>query len=144
MSHSLTGMNIPQSRSRYFEHQFSSGRSGVLVTVSAAGREAEAERILTQHGGDLGNNADTYDYSAAPAAATTTTTPAQTVEGQQRIQLLGEVLRIHKDRVSRGEVRIHKEVITEQQTIQVPVTREELVIERIPVTGQTTAAGTIG
>lgn len=135
VSHSLTGMQVPDTHSRYFEHRLSSG-SGVLVTVSAAGREAEAERILQQHGGDLGSNAGSYDYNANQNTAQTT--------GQQRIQLLGEVLRIHKDRVSRGEVRIRKEVITEQQTIQVPVTREELVIERIPVTGQTTAQGTIG
>ena len=137
ISHSLTGMQIPESRSRYFEQRFNAGHSGVLVTVSAAGREAEAERILTQYDGDLGNDTARYDTTAA----TTATTP---VAGQQRIQLLGEVLRVHKDRVSRGEVRIRKEVITEQQTVQVPVTREELVIERLPVTGQTTATGAIG
>ncbi len=136
VTHSLGGMNIPESRSRYFESKFSSGSTGVLVTVSAAGREQEAETILKQYGGDLGTNAETYN--AAPAATTAAAT------GQQRIQLLGEVLRVHKDRISRGEVRIRKEVITEQQTVQVPVTREELVIERMPVTGQTTATGTIG
>ncbi len=140
VSHSLSGMSIPEDRSRYFENQFANGRSGVLVTVTpSVGRESEAERILEQHGGDLGNNTASY-------AATATATPTQdvTAAGQQRIQLLGEVLRVHKDRISRGEVRIRKEVVTEQQTIQVPVTREELVIERIPVTGQTTPAGTIG
>ena len=139
LSHSLTGMQVPDTHSRYFEHRLSSG-TGVLVTVSAAGREAEAERILTQFGGDLGSNAGSYDYSAATNTSATTI-PAT---GQQRIQLLGEVLRVHKDRISRGEVRIRKEVITEQQTIQVPVTREELVIERIPVTGSAIAQGTIG
>ncbi len=152
ISHSLTGMSIPEERSRYFENRFRQGHSGVLVTVSASGREQEAERILEQHGGDLGANAANADYAATGAGAAygstasadySTGTTGET-QGQQRIQLLGEVLRVHKDRVSRGEVRIHKETITEQQTVQVPVTREELVIERMPVSGETRVQGAIG
>lgn len=57
-------------------------------------------------------------------------------EGNQRIQLLGEVLRVHKERIRSGEVRIRKEIVTEQKTIQVPVTREELVIERHAASGE--------
>jgi uncharacterized protein (TIGR02271 family) len=56
-----------------------------------------------------------------------------------RVQLFGEVLRVHKERVSRGEVRLRKDVVTENQTIQVPVTREELVLERVAVQGDTPA-----
>ena len=51
---------------------------------------------------------------------------------------------MQKDRVSRGEVIVRKEVITEMQTIEVPVSREELVIERISADGMSTATGTIG
>ncbi len=134
VSHSLGGMSVPNEHSRYFEHRMGTSNEGVLVTVTATGRENEAATILEQNGGDLGSGAANYDYNAEPRAA----------EGQQRIQLLGEVLRVHKDRVSRGEVRIHKEIITEQQTVQVPVTREELVIERIPVTGTSAVHGSIG
>ena len=67
-----------------------------------------------------------------------------TDESPGNIQLLGEVLRVHKDRVNRGEARIRKEVVTENQTIQVPVEREELVVERRPVTDQRPATGTLG
>ena len=130
VAHSLSGLAVPEDRSRYFTHRFGSQGQGAVVTVTASGREAEAESILEANGGDVGNNTADYDYTA-PVAPT----------GQQKIQLLGEVLRVQKDRISRGEVRIRKEVITEQQTIQVPVTREELVIERIPVSGTTAAAG---
>lgn len=132
----LQGMAVPEDRSRYFDHRFESASSGALVTVTAPGREVEAERILKSNGGDLGDASESYDYSARPAAART--------EGMQNIQLLGEVLRVQKDRVSRGEVTLRKEVTTEMQTIQVPVTREELVIERHAAAGGTTATGTIG
>ena len=130
-SDSLSGLDVGEDRSRYFGHRIGS-QQGAVVTVSAAGREEEAEAVLEENGGDLGADTADYDYS----------TPVAT--DQKKIQLLGEVLRVQKDRVSRGEVRIRKEVITEQQTVQVPVTREELVIERVPVSGTTQAAGEIG
>ena len=57
----------------------------------------------------------------------------------ERVQLFGEVLRVHKERISRGEVRVRKDVVTENQTIEVPVTREELVVERVAVSGDTPA-----
>lgn len=63
---------------------------------------------------------------------------------ERRIQLLSEVLRVRKERVERGEVRLRKQVRTETQNIQVPVTREEIVIERTPVEGERTATGPIG
>jgi uncharacterized protein (TIGR02271 family) len=54
-----------------------------------------------------------------------------------RVQLFGEVLRVHKERINRGEVRLRKDVVTENQTIEVPVMREELVLERVPVSSNT-------
>jgi len=139
---SLTGLSVPEERSRYFGHRFGKGEQGAVVTVNASGREAEAEQILTENGGDLGNDFAGYDYSDGNANYTDGNTNA--VAGQQRIQLLGEVLRVHKDRVNRGEVRIRKEVITETQTVEVPVTREELVIERTAPTDVHAVGGRVG
>jgi uncharacterized protein (TIGR02271 family) len=129
-------LSIPQTHSRYFNHQLRQGKEGAVVTVKPDGREAEAEEILASAGGDLGQGAADFQYPES-----------QTEElggAGQRIQLLGEVLRVHKDRISRGEVRLRKEVITEQQTVQVPVTREELVVERIAGDSNTPAQGSIG
>jgi uncharacterized protein (TIGR02271 family) len=125
---------VPEERSRYFGHRIGRGDQGAVVTVRAAGREEEAQRILVENGGDLGDDYAGYDYSDA----------GETVSGEKRIQLLGEVLRVHKDRISRGEVRIRKEVITETQMVEVPVTREELVIERTIPADIHTAAGQVG
>jgi uncharacterized protein (TIGR02271 family) len=61
-------------------------------------------------------------------------------EAVDRVQLFGEVLRVHKERISRGEVRVRKDVVTENQTIEVPVTREELVLERVSVAANTPAS----
>src|SRR6185437_3893568 len=122
---SLGALGISEDRAKYFEHRLDQGKEGVLLTLRAEGREREAEQIIQQNGGDTGESAANYQYPAATAE----------VSGAQprTIQLLGEVLRVHKERVGLGEVKLRKEVVTENQTVQVPVTHEELIIERHPV-----------
>ncbi len=135
---SLSQLDIPEEHARYFGHRMGRGEEGVIVTVHPHGRDREAEEILVRNGGDLGSGAAEYGYDEPE------TTGANTTGSAQRIQLLGEVLRVHKERISSGEVRLRKEVITEQQTIQVPVSHEELVVERIAGDGLTPVTGTIG
>lgn len=132
---SLGSFSVPEERSRYFNDRFSRDQNGVLLTVEAGDRRAEAEAILEQNGGDVGRNSSTWSYDrTADTVGTTTSEP-------QRIQLYGEVLRVHRDRIQRGEARLRKETVTENQTVEVPVTREELVVEKIPVSGEKAAPG---
>jgi uncharacterized protein (TIGR02271 family) len=143
-SGSLDNMGLSSDRSRYFEEKLSNGGQGALVTVRAESRRQEAEQILERDGGDLGRDSGssvasgremqsgTTRQSGMPSATNRNELETDRAEGGQRIQLLGEVLRVHKERVSRGEIRLRKEVVTENQNVQVPVTREELIIERRP------------
>ena len=41
-------------------------------------------------------------------------------------------------------MRLRKEVVTEQQNIEVPTTREELVVERIPGSGREATGAQVG
>jgi uncharacterized protein (TIGR02271 family) len=126
---SLESCGIPDQQARYFNQALAEGDA--LVTVHAAGdRALLARRILASAGGDMGNT-----------GATKTAEPM--VQGERKIQLLGEILRVHKERVQRGEVRLRKEVVTENQHGEVPVSHEELVIERTPVQGRQ-PAGEVG
>ncbi|RYG63089.1 YsnF/AvaK domain-containing protein, partial [bacterium] len=59
------------------------------------------------------------------------------------IQLREERLNVGKERVQAGEATIRKEVTTEHRTVDVPLQREELVIERRPASGAA-AGGAIG
>ena len=52
------------------------------------------------------------------------------------IQLREEQLRPVKETRETGAVTVNKEVVTEQKTLDVPVTHEEVVIERHPVQGR--------
>src|SRR5829696_9437168 len=115
----LIGMGIPEEEARYYERGFREG--GILVTVdTAAVRKAEARQILLNAGADFG-----------PAA-----TARFVGEDRERIELREEELRASKERVKAGEVRVHKDVVTEKKSIDVPVTREEVVVERHPVSGR--------
>src|SRR5438045_1796889 len=132
LEESLHDSGIPEQQASYFNSEL--GRGGVLITVHAGPeRTTKALSILQQNGADVGS------ATAEWQRARTGTQPST----GQRIQLLGEILRVHKERVSRGEVRLRKEVVSEQQNIEVPTTREELVVERTPGSGRE-AAGQVG
>ena len=62
-----------------------------------------------------------------------TAEPTRRGETGGRVQLREEELRARKQPVQTGEVQIRKEVVEEQRTVDVPVTREEAVVERRPV-----------
>jgi uncharacterized protein (TIGR02271 family) len=125
-----TPMGWTDERYKHYERGISSG--GALVSVTGE-RLSEARQLLQRSGGDLRDTG----FEASSAAGTVGSVAGTTgIEGEQRIQLRGEMLRTYKERVKRGEVRIHKDVITENQSVQVPVTREELVLERTPASGQ--------
>jgi len=83
------------------------------------------------------------------ACATTGHTAARAGTAQhaagagETIQVKEERLTAHTRPVEAGEVRVHKEVVTEHKSIDVPVEREEVVIERRPVSGECATTGEI-
>jgi uncharacterized protein (TIGR02271 family) len=60
----------------------------------------------------------------------------ETEEGT--LQLRKEELDINKNKIQTGEVILSKEVVEEQQSVNVPVTHEEVVIERRTLNNQPT------
>lgn len=135
----LSSAGLNENESRYFAEHLHD--SGCLVTVNTSGgRAADAIAILERNGADIGSGAVDFGTQREGRAVEGDLTGM----GERRIQLLGEMLRVHKERVARGEVRLRKEVVTENKNIQVPVTREELVIERTNVSGDVPANAHIG
>ena len=132
----LVGMGVPEEDAEHFDQGFRAG--GTLVTVNAGARADEAQRCLYESGADLGS----MGRGMAPDASVTGRSSAST-EGSQSLELREEELRAEKERVQAGEVRLRKGVITEERTIEVPVTREEVVIERRPAAQGREASGQI-
>jgi uncharacterized protein (TIGR02271 family) len=59
--------------------------------------------------------------------------PARNEESEALVQLREEELAARKQQVEVGRVSVGTEIVQEEQTLEVPVTREELTIERHPV-----------
>ncbi|HYX51690.1 MAG TPA: YsnF/AvaK domain-containing protein, partial [Ktedonobacteraceae bacterium] len=53
-----------------------------------------------------------------------------------RMKLREEQLNVQKQPVEAGEARLRKDVVSEQQSVDVPVTHEEVYVERRPGSGQ--------
>ncbi len=134
----LIGLGIPEEEAKYYHEEFEAGRT--IVTVQADGRADEATAILRRHGAyDMSTRGELVGRTESTAARGT----ARASSGRESdtIQLKEEQLRAEKHPVDTGEVRIGKQIRTETKHIDVPVQREEVVIERTPVHGRVAADG---
>ena len=150
---SLIGMGIPKDEAEYYETEFKSGRT--IVTLQADGRAAEGLAILRRFGGYEKSSASSATGAETSAAACSLPSDTahqavqgsarqQTVQasaGQRTVQAREEQLHIQKQREQVGEVTVRKEVHTEHKTIDVPIEREEVVIERHAVSGRAATGG---
>jgi uncharacterized protein (TIGR02271 family) len=145
----LIGLGIPEEEANYYDREFRAGRT--VVTVRADGRLEDVQAILQQNGGrDMHSNFDTA--TPEPFARTTTRAAspgagvrpdALEVEDRRTLEAREEEVRIRKRPVQTGEAEIYKEIRTERHSVDVPVKKEELVIERHSV-GRHPASGPIG
>jgi uncharacterized protein (TIGR02271 family) len=125
----LVGMGIPKEDAEYYEGEVKSGRT--LVAVRAASRYDEAQQILRQH---RAYDIESRDASTRPQA--TGVVAGQPVGGAgttprtETVQLREEELQARKTSVETGQVTLGKDVVEQEKTLQVPVTREEVYVER--------------
>jgi len=110
----LVSKGVPQNEADYYQQEVEAGRT--VVVVESYGHQQEARDILYRFGA--------YDAST------------HYEDGNQVIPVREEELRVHKQVIPTGEIIVRKEIITEEKTFTVPITREELVIERRPGPGQ--------
>lgn len=109
----LASSGLPQGDIGFYERELGAGH--FVVTVQPYGHQKDALDILHRHG--------SYD-----ATADTTRVGSG---GSRIVPIREERLEVNKQVVQTGEVIIRKRVITENKTFTVPVTREEVTIERL-------------
>ncbi|MDF2786973.1 MAG: hypothetical protein K0S80_71 [Neobacillus sp.] len=116
-------------RNTYYDHLIAQGiseadalkyeediKSGMILLLAEKGLEnvSAADRFSTE---DFARNQtgleDTFD-----------------TDKQQSLELREEQLDVNKQRVQTGEVEVKKDVVEEQKTVNVPVTHDEVYIER--------------
>lgn len=119
-------LSLSPDQARYYSEGITAG--GALVTVQTEPeRQAAAREILVENDADL-RTTGFEQVSTTPRAANLDAGTGT----ERRLELRGELLRAVKQRVQTGEIRLRKEVVTENQTINVPVTREDVIVERVP------------
>lgn len=112
----LAHLGIPQDEAAFYQHEYEEGRP--VIAVESYGHQQEARDILYRFGA--------YDMNTG-----------QRLEQAQTMPVREEQLVPRKHTVEVGQVYIRKIVVTEEKTITVPVSREEIVIERRPISGTT-------
>jgi|SRR5690625_4060988 len=96
---------------------------------------SEEREIFEYYGVGHGDTANTQSPAAGgPAAgAPTAEDPAAAVDAGEQAVAHEERLKVGKEDQVAGKARLRKRVVTEHQQVDVPVEREELVVEREPV-----------
>ncbi len=147
----LIGAGVPEHEARYYDEEFQAGRT--IVTVTADGMADEAMAILRKYGAyDVTNRNELADRTShaetrTAGAAAATAQPAahrQTGTEGDSFQVKEERLHAQKHPVETGSVNVRKEVHTETRTMEVPVQREEVIVERNPVHGRAATEGVAG
>ena len=157
----LRDMGVSEDAANYYAGEHEAGHP--IVAVSSPGHEQDARTVLVRNGGhshDVITGSTAAGMGPGVQSSTAYDRPAEgyrqpyqqpipprdrPIEAQEtHIPLREEQLNVEKQRVQKGEVRIHKEIVTEQQRVDVPVSHEEVVIEHIPASEARPAETPIG
>ncbi|PSL36357.1 uncharacterized protein (TIGR02271 family) [Planomicrobium soli] len=146
------------SYDRYSQSYNSSSGTGSTSSESAAGFGSSTTSGLTSNDRDtFGSSSDTSGTfgstssdSGSTFGSTSGTTDSTTggtfgsstdsTTDEERLRLHEERLNVGTERVQTGEVNVGKHVVEENQSIEVPVEREEVYVERRPVNEEVTDA----
>lgn len=123
-----------------------SGRSHsgkVLIPIESVRLDRHDRVLLNSVGSSEIMTLPTYDASSFGTGTANTLREGVgnrlDTEHEERLTLSEEELAVGKRRVASGEVEVGKRVETQHVRESVPVTREEVTIERRPATGMSTA-----
>ena len=116
-----------KERSTLDRHETAGGNTAAGAGVGAAGA------------GVAGANADQAGATEREAANTDAANREAAVNNEGEIIRSEERLNVQKDKVQTGEARLRKYVVTDTETVEVPVTREEVRVERTPISEEEAA-----
>ncbi len=125
-------------------YNYASRRGGTTNTASTYSTTTGtpdtgyADAATTGYAAGTTDTTNTTGYTNTTNTANTTNADyANENDAERTLRLRGEQLNVTKQPVQAGEVDLRKEVVSQQQTINVPVTHEEVYIENRPVTDAT-------
>ena len=114
------------------DHNLAAGAVVAGAGAGVAGAHANEKKAAT-HTTDAA--ATERKAGVADNAATKNTAAAHTNNDGELIRS-EEQLNVNKERVATGEARLRKYVVTDTETVEVPVEREEVRVERTPISAE--------
>jgi uncharacterized protein (TIGR02271 family) len=107
--------------------------------------EADEDKLYSYYHGE--SSVPSASEAAPPASGSETNAPryeAGNTSTDDAMTRSEEQLHVGTERVESGRARLHKYVVTEDQTVTVPVSHEEVRLEREPITDANLGAATDG
>lgn len=114
------------------DHNLAAGAGVAGAGAGAAGAHANEKKEAT-HSTDAA--AAERKAGVADNAASKNTAAAHTNNDGELIRS-EEQMNVNKERVATGEARLRKYVVTDTETVEVPVEREEVRVERTPINAE--------
>lgn len=112
------------------------GRGTGADAQTGDGALEDEQRRAAQDGVTASGEAGTAAGADAPGAPGAADDQAD-VDGKQSVTLHEERLNVGTEKVETGRVRLRKYTVSETQQVEVPVEREEVVVERVPAGEET-------
>ncbi len=122
-----------------------SDAAGITLSITKDELQTDAQYEQPAAGGRLGASGTPPSGTTAGDAGTTPTrgygATGQTTRWSEevRVPLQAEELVAGTRQDEVGQVHVHKDVVEEQQSVEVPVQREAVTVERVPVSEQVDA-----
>ncbi|MDK8890856.1 PRC and DUF2382 domain-containing protein [Corynebacterium macclintockiae] len=123
-----------EERSTLDRHEAAGGNTAAGAGAGVAGAGAAGAGVAGANSG-----ATERDAAQTGDAANTAANREAAVNNEGEIIRSEERLNVQKDKVQTGEARLRKYVVTDTETVEVPVTREEVRIERTPISADEAA-----
>ena len=109
------------------EHNLTAGAGAAGAGAGAAGAHADEKKVATHTTDDAAT--ERKAGVADDAAAARTNNDGELIRSEEQ-------LNVNKERVATGEARLRKYVVTDTETVEVPVEREEVRVERTPINAE--------
>ena len=103
------------------------GAGAGVAGAGAAGAHADEKKAATHTTDDAAT--ERKAGVADDAAAARTNNDGELIRSEEQ-------LNVNKERVATGEARLRKYVVTDTETVEVPVEREEVSVERTPISAE--------
>jgi uncharacterized protein (TIGR02271 family) len=133
------GVFFPKDYELRYDHI--TALNGEQIAYSLSDADSRFASVAeTARAGTVAGAATAARVATAPVRAVAPASVGTSKKEEMRIPLMEEEVGIEKVSRETGHVRIHKTVKTEEKRFTVPVTREDVVIERVSASGDEEAS----